>query len=106
MSLRVTVSNPGRLLKREMFAIISVYVTSSPDALSVPLAAVQDGPAGKMVFIQQEAGTFEARTVELGNEEGEVVRVLEGVKAGEQVVTKGSFALKSEIERHKIEPTP
>ena len=26
--------------------------------------------------------------------------------AGEQVVTKGSFVLKSEMERHKIEPTP
>lgn len=105
MSLRVTVSNPERLLKPEMFAVISVYATSSPDALSVPLAAVQDGPVGKMVFIQQEIGTFEARTVKLGSEEGEVVRVLEGVKAGEQVVTKGSFALKSEMERHKIEPS-
>ncbi|MBX3324897.1 MAG: efflux RND transporter periplasmic adaptor subunit [Nitrospira sp.] len=105
MSLRVTVSNPERLLKPEMFAVISVYATSSPDALSVPLAAVQDGPVGKMVFIQQEAGTFEARAVKLGNEEGEVIRVLEGVKAGEQVVTKGSFALKSEMERHKIEPS-
>lgn len=105
MSLRVTVSNPERLLKPEMFAVISVYATSSPDALSVPLAAVQDGPVGKMVFIQQEVGTFEARTVKLGNEEGDVVRVLEGVKAGEQVVTKGSFALKSEMERHKIEPS-
>jgi membrane fusion protein, heavy metal efflux system len=105
MSLRVTVSNPERLLKPEMFAVISVYATSSPDALSVPLAAVQDGPVGKMVFIQQEAGTFEARTIKLGNEEGDVVRVLEGVKAGEQVVTKGSFALKSEMERHKIEPS-
>lgn len=105
MSLRVTVSNPERLLKPEMFAVISVYATSSPDALSVPLAAVQDGTIGKMVFIQQEAGTFEARTVKLGNEEGDVVRVLEGVKAGEQVVTKGSFALKSEMERHKIEPS-
>jgi hypothetical protein len=27
------------------------------------------------------------------------------VSAGEQVVTKGSFVLKSEMERHKIEPT-
>lgn len=106
MSLRVTVSNPERLLKPEMFAVISVYITSSPDALSVPLAAVQNGPVGKIVFVQGEDGTFEARTVKLGNEEGDVVRVLEGVKAGEQVVTKGSFALKSEMERHKIEPTP
>lgn len=105
MSLRVTVPNPDRLLKPEMFAIVSVLVTSSPDALSVPLAAVQDGPVGKMVFVQREAGVFEARPVTLGNEEGQVVRVLEGVTAGEQVVTKGAFALKSEMERHRIEPT-
>ena len=106
MSLRVTVPNPDRLLKPEMFAIVSVMSPSSPDALSVPLAAVQDGPTGKMVFVQQEAGEFAARTVKLGDEDGDVVRVLEGVKAGEQVVTKGSFVLKSEMERHKIESTP
>jgi cobalt-zinc-cadmium efflux system membrane fusion protein len=105
MSLRVTVPNSDRLLKPEMFAIISVLATSSPDVLTVPLEAVQDGPAGKMVFVQREGGTFEARTVKLGNEEGDVVIVLEGVKTGEQVVTKGSFALKSEMERHKIEPS-
>jgi cobalt-zinc-cadmium efflux system membrane fusion protein len=58
-----------------------------------------------MVFVRRELGVFERRAVTLGNEEGDVVRVLEGVKAGEQVVTKGSFALKSQMERHKIEPT-
>jgi membrane fusion protein, heavy metal efflux system len=105
MSLRVTVLNHDRLLKPEMFAIISVSATPSPDVLSVPLAAVQDGPAGKMVFVQREPGVFEPRPIKLGNEEGDVIRVLEGVKAGEQVVTKGSFALKSEMERHKIEPS-
>lgn len=105
MSLRVTVPNPDRLLKPEMFAIVSVYGISSPDALSIPLAAVQDGPVGKIVFVQRNAGAFEVRTVKLGDEEGDMIRVLEGVKAGEQVVTKGSFALKSEIERHKIEPS-
>jgi cobalt-zinc-cadmium efflux system membrane fusion protein len=88
-----------------MFAIVSVYGASNEDTLSMPLSAVQDGPVGKMVFVQREAGTFEARTVKLGNEEGDMVRVLEGVQAGEQVVTKGSFALKSEMERHKIEPS-
>lgn len=105
MSLRVTVANPDRLLKPEMFAIVGVYEASSDDALSVPLEAVQDGPGGKMVFVQREAGVFEARAVKLGNEEGDVVSVLEGVKAGEPVVTKGSFALKSEMERHMIQPS-
>ncbi len=105
MAFRVTVSNPDRLLKPEMFAIISLLAASNPDVLSVPITAVQDGPSGKMVFVQREVGTFEARTVTLGNEEGDVVRVLDGLKAGEQVVTKGSFVLKSEMERHKIEPS-
>ena len=104
MRLRVTVPNPDRLLKPEMFATVRVYAAPTPDALTVPLAAVQNGPAGKILFVRKEANEFEVRTVKLGNEQGEVVTVLEGVSAGEQVVTKGSFVLKSEMERHKIEP--
>ncbi|MDO8356190.1 MAG: efflux RND transporter periplasmic adaptor subunit [Nitrospirota bacterium] len=104
MRLRVTVPNPDRLLKPEMFATVRVYAAPIPDALTVPLAAVQNGPVGKILFVQKEANEFEVRTVKLGSEQGEVVTVLEGVSAGEQVVTKGSFVLKSEMERHKIEP--
>ncbi|MBU6481226.1 MAG: efflux RND transporter periplasmic adaptor subunit [Nitrospirae bacterium] len=104
MRLRVTVPNPDRLLKPEMFATVRVYSAPTPDALTVPIAAVQNGPAGKMVFVQRGANEFEVRMVKLGDEQGEVVTVLEGVSAGEQVVTKGSFVLKSEMERHKIEP--
>jgi cobalt-zinc-cadmium efflux system membrane fusion protein len=106
MRLRVTVLNPDRLLKPEMFATVRVYAASTPDTLTVPLSAVQNGQTGTMVFVQQGANDFEVRTVKLGNEQGEAVMVLEGVSAGEQVVTKGSFVLKSEMERHKIEPTP
>ena len=105
MRLRVTVLNPDRLLKPEMFATVLVYAAATPEALTVPLAAVQNGSIGKVVFIQRGANDFEVRTVKLGSEQGEVVTVLEGVSAGEQVVTKGSFVLKSEMERHKIEPT-
>jgi cobalt-zinc-cadmium efflux system membrane fusion protein len=106
MRLRVTAPNPDRLLKPQMFAAVRVYATPSPDALTIPLAAVQTGPTGKMVFVQRGTNEFEVRTVKLGDEQGEVVIVLDGVSAGEQVVTKGSFVLKSELERHKIEPTP
>ena len=106
MRLRVTVLNPARLLKPEMFATVRVYAVPTPDAMTVPLAAVQNGPTGKMVFVQRGTNDFEVRTVKVGSEQGEVVTVLEGVSAGEQVVTKGSFVLKSELERHKIEPTP
>ena len=106
MRLRVTVPNPDHMLKPEMFATVRVYAVPNPDALTIPLAAVQNGLNGKMVFVRRGANEFEVRTVKLGLEEGEMVTVLEGVSAGEQVVTKGSFALKSEMERHKIEPAP
>jgi cobalt-zinc-cadmium efflux system membrane fusion protein len=105
MRLRVTVPNSDLLLKPEMFALVLVYVPETPDALTVPLAAVQNGPTGKIVFVRRGPNDFDVRMVKVGSEQGEVVTVLEGVSAGEQVVTKGSFVLKSEMERHKIEPT-
>ncbi len=104
MRLRVTVANPDRLLKPEMFATVRVYAAPTPDALTVPLMAVQNGPAGKILFVRRSAHEFDVRTVTLGSEQGEVVTVLEGVREGEEVVTKGSFVLRSEMERHKIEP--
>jgi membrane fusion protein, heavy metal efflux system len=106
MKVRITAPNPDKLLKPEMFAIVRIIGAPTPDALTVPLAAVQNGPTGKMVFVQRGTNEFEVRAVKLGNEQGEVVTVLDGVSAGEQVVTKGSFVLKSEMERHKIEPAP
>lgn len=106
LRVRVTAPNPSMRLKPEMFAIVRVYATPDPDMLTVPLAAIQNGPDGKILFVQRGPNEFEARAVKVGAELGDVVAVLEGVQAGEPVVTKGSFVLKSEMERHKIEPTP
>jgi cobalt-zinc-cadmium efflux system membrane fusion protein len=100
------VPNPDRLLKPEMFATVRVYAAPSPEALTVPLEAIQNGPVGTIVFVQRGPEEFEVRSVRVGKEQEEVVTVLDGVKEGERVVTKGSFVLKSEMERHKIEPAP
>jgi cobalt-zinc-cadmium efflux system membrane fusion protein len=106
MRLRVTVANPDRLLKPEMFAAVRVHSAPTPDALTLPLEAIQDGLAGKIVFVRRGASEFEVRKVTLGSEQGDMVVLLDGVSEGEPVVTKGAFVLKSEMERHKIEPTP
>jgi cobalt-zinc-cadmium efflux system membrane fusion protein len=106
MRLRVTVPNGDRLLKPEMFATVRVYGAPSPDSMTVPLAAVQNGSAGKILFVRRAPDEFEIRPVTLGKEQGEMVTVLSGLKEGEEIVTKGSFILKSEMERHKIEPAP
>jgi cobalt-zinc-cadmium efflux system membrane fusion protein len=105
MRLRVTVPNPDRRLKPEMFASVRIYSSKASEALTVPLAAVQRVGRSTMVFVQRDSQQFEARTVTLGEESGEVVRVLEGLREGEPVVVKGAFVLKSEAEKHRIEPT-
>ena len=89
-----------------MFALVRIQSTPNPDTLTVPLSAIQNGPTGKVVFVQRAPSEFEVRTVRLGDEYGDVAAVLDGVRAGELVVNKGSFVLKSEMERHKIEPAP
>jgi membrane fusion protein, heavy metal efflux system len=104
LRVRITDPNPDKRLKPEMFALVRVYAAPNPEMLTVPLAAIQNGPTGKMVFVQRAPTDFEARTVRLGSEYGDVVAVIDGLRAGESVVTKGSFTLKSEMERHKIEP--
>ncbi|HEU5201152.1 MAG TPA: efflux RND transporter periplasmic adaptor subunit [Nitrospira sp.] len=104
LRVRITAPNPDKRLKPEMFALVRVYAAPNPEMLTIPLSAVQNGPAGKMVFVQRAPTEFEVRTVRLGNEYGDDVAVIDGVRSGESVVTKGSFTLKSEMERHKIEP--
>ncbi|MBH0209621.1 MAG: efflux RND transporter periplasmic adaptor subunit, partial [Nitrospira sp.] len=75
MRLRVTVANPDRLLKPEMFAAVRVHAAPTPEVLTLPLAAIQNAPTGKIVFVQRGAGEFEVRTVMLGNEQGDMVVV-------------------------------
>ena len=106
MRLRVTVPNPDRLLKPEMFALVRIYAAPKPDLLTIPLSAVQNGSAGKIVFVQRAPAEFEVRPVKLGEEQDDMVVVQGGLQEGERVVGKGSFTLKSEMERHEIEPAP
>lgn len=105
MRIRVTVPNPERALKPEMFAMVRVDASPQPDALAVPLAAVQQDGGSKVLFVQQPEQRFELRRVRLGEEQDGQVIVLDGLREGEEVVVKGAFAIKSELDIHKIEPT-
>lgn len=104
MRLRVVVPNPDRRLKPEMFAVVRIYTNTEPGVLSVPLSAVQRVQNDTMVFVRLDERSFEARSVKLGEESGEVVKVLDGLREGEPVVTKGAFLLKSELVKHQLEP--
>lgn len=72
------------------------------DGVAVPYQAVQRARSVHLVFVQQGEGQYEARRVELGPSDGDWVELVRGVKAGELVVTEGSFLLKTETLRDSI----
>ena len=96
--IRCTLQNQDRLLKPEMYATVLIDV-GGPTALALPRTALlrigdhlvvftRDGesPSGKQRFLR--------RTVVAQDEEpGDVVAVTTGLKAGEEVVTKGAVLL-------------
>lgn len=97
MNLRLELPNPDKKLKPEMFATIRVYSEPEPNVLVVAEAAVQRDRERKFVFVQREPSVFESREVKLGDSNGREVKVLDGLREGESVVTKGAFVLKSEL---------
>ncbi|HXG57360.1 MAG TPA: efflux RND transporter periplasmic adaptor subunit [Vicinamibacterales bacterium] len=97
--VRVEVSNPGQRLRFGMFVQAAIEGRrTGGDALMIPSSAVQRIGERTVVFVPaDDAGKFRIRDVELGDEsEGSRV-VVKGLRAGERVVSKGGFTLKSQL---------
>lgn len=95
--VRIAIDNISNLLKPQMFCQCQFKAQSSERLLAIPLSAVQNIEGEKYVFIPQGETSFEKRAIITGRELGNYVQVLEGLKPGEEVVTEGSFILKSEL---------
>ncbi len=64
------------------------------DVLVVPTAAVlYDEQNSPFVYMQVSPGRFAQRLVKLGGQQGDQTEVLDGVKAGDPVVSQGSVFL-------------
>ncbi len=103
LEVRIEASNPDGRLKPGMFADLEVTTTMVENVLVVPDTALQTEGEAQIVFVALGDGKFQKRVVKLGLEQHGRVQVLEGVKAGELVVTTGSFILKSELLKSEME---
>ena len=102
--VRLEFENPGYFLKPGMFVSAQVQAELEPSAVLVPDSAVLRSGAKNTVFIALAGGKFEARNVALGVETENGIQVLNGLSAGERVVTSGQFLLDSESQlREAIE---
>jgi cobalt-zinc-cadmium efflux system membrane fusion protein len=101
MRLRIALPNSHRLLKPQMDAAVRVYSEPELNMLMIGERSVQRVRNRTFVFVQRQAGLFEARDVKLGDSNGRQIQALEGLQEGEQVVEEGAFVLKSElVEKH------
>jgi membrane fusion protein, heavy metal efflux system len=103
LQARILVPNPQGRLKPEMYATATLQGSARRPAMFVPEEAIQDVNGVSVVFVRKIQNQFEARPVKTGeNREGET-EILEGLTAGEAVVVKGSFLLKSQMLKSAIE---
>ena len=92
IKLKATFANPSLLLWPGGFVNVRLLVQTLSGVVTIPSAAVQRGPRGTFVFVVTDA-TVQRRELKTGFEDDQLSVVLEGVKAGERVVTDGAQRL-------------
>lgn len=100
--VRCVVQNRDSRLKLDMFATVEIPIAEASTALGLPSEALQQIAMDTVVFVPRDATHFEKRVVQVGQRGQAWVEVLAGVGKGEQVVSKGSFYLKSALLREQI----
>lgn len=93
--VRLSVPNVAGVLRPGMFGSAQ-FAGVSRDALTVKRDAVVDTGQKRHVFVQTAPNVFEPREVKVGAQLADRVEILQGLAAGERVVTSGVFLIDSE----------
>jgi cobalt-zinc-cadmium efflux system membrane fusion protein len=102
MKARATVANPDGLLRAGMYGQARVSIRDRSQALMVPRESVQWDGCCNLVFVRHSDVLYEPRKVQLSYETDRYFLADSGVQAGEQIVTTGSFLMKTEIMKGNI----
>lgn len=95
---RLVLDNSNSLLKPGQFVKAEIAISNTAAAVRIPKSALQNQNGKSVVFVA-DAGRFEARPVEVGEQDSTYVEVVSGLKAGETVVVDGAFVIKSQLSK-------
>lgn len=93
VSLRATVPNSGHRFWPGRFVNIRLILSTIHQAVLVPATAPQMSAKGTFVYVVKPDSTAEQRVVTLGQRQGDLVVIEQGIQAGEQVVTAGQLGV-------------
>lgn len=97
VSLRAEIVNSDGRLRPGMFADIRVAMPERRNVLLVPQTAISFSPFGNSVYIVEGADpdtVVRNVYVNVGQTRGDLVEVLDGLDAGQQIVTSGQMKLR------------
>jgi cobalt-zinc-cadmium efflux system membrane fusion protein len=91
LMVRATIKNADGLLKPEMFASVNILTGEGDTAPAVPRQAViYEGNAAR-IWIVRDDNAIELRRIKVGLTNGAMIQVVEGLRLGDRVITKGSL---------------
>jgi cobalt-zinc-cadmium efflux system membrane fusion protein len=91
LPVRAEIDNRDLALKPEMFANFRILTSDATEAPAVPEAAVVYEGATAHVWVVAGDGLLSYRVIRTGRSNDGLVEVLDGLKAGERIVTKGGL---------------
>jgi membrane fusion protein (multidrug efflux system) len=121
--VQATIPNSDETLRPGMYANVAVLLPKREAVTTIPSTAILYAPYSDSVFVVEEKAGDDQQTtafvrqqfVRLGDKNGDFVAVLEGVEAGQTVVSTGVFKLRNGqavvvdnalAPEFKMEPTP
>ena len=93
--IRIEVPNADGVLKPNMYARVHIKIPLGLK-LAVPEEAILYAGPTNVVFLDRGKGRLQPRRIKVGMTTGDLVEVLEGLNAGDVIVTSGNFLIASE----------
>lgn len=114
--VQATLSNDDQKLRPGMFVNVSVVMPTEKRVLAVPATAINYAPYGDSVYVIEKMKAEDGHAydgvrqqiITLGPSRGDLISVVSGLKAGDEIVTSGGFKLmpNAEVERNNaVQPS-
>ncbi len=106
ITLRAEVPNPSGQLLPGLYVRVRLEQAQASNAITLPQQAVTRTAQGDTVMVVGEGGKVAPRTIKVGSSKGAQWVVLEGLKAGEQVMVDGFQKLQMMPPGTPVKPVP
>lgn len=93
VKLRATLANGDRRFWPGRFANVRLILATQQRAVLVPAEAPQVSAKGSFVYVVKQDSSAEQRPITLGQRQGDLIVINQGVKAGERVVVQGQLGV-------------